>query len=115
MTDKRCRLIGLFILIVSLGMFYIAVVEPIAQARAGEESIRYSRKVVFLLPLAAIMAIGFLAKGKSFFDAVSNENGTRFTRLGYCIVVAGTLAGIAAVYVYGDVFDSLGYTRRRAW
>lgn len=112
MSDKHFRLIGLFILIVSSGMLYIAFFEPIIQARAGKVSVMDGSKVVMLLPLATIMAIALLVRGKSFFDAVGKDNGRKLTRLGWCIFAIGAVMGFALAFWHADLLSSLGYTRR---
>ncbi len=111
MSDKHFRLIGLFILIASSGMFYIAFLEPIIQARAGKTSVMDGSKVVMLLPLATIMAIALLVRGKSFFDAIAEDNGKKFTRLGWCIFAIGAVTGFALAFWHTDLLSSLGYTR----
>jgi hypothetical protein len=111
-TDKNARLIGLLILLVSLGMLYIAFLEPISQARAGKASVSDGSKVVALLPLSTIMAIGFMARGKLFFEAIASDNGTKFTAPGLFIFVVGALLGFAMMFWYGDILGSLGYVMR---
>lgn len=110
-TDKSARLIGLFILLVCLGMLYIAFLEPISQARAGKASVSDGSKVIALLPLSMIMAIGFLVGGKRFFDATAKDNGTKFTALGLFIFVVGALLGFAMMFWYRDILATLGYVR----
>jgi hypothetical protein len=106
----KARLVGLVAIAIGLVIGWHFGLGPIAQARAGVESVRLSTKAFLAAPMFVVAGIALIVGGAPVWDAFNGPPRGRDQHLITWGVLIVTLAAGALGYWWIDAqMDALGY------
>jgi hypothetical protein len=105
---KSFRLRGLVVLLVTAAGSYFALAMPYAEARAGNESVWLTTKLIVAIPVLALVGLGMLAGGERFYGAIATPE-HRLRPLGWVVAGVGIGVGFGLYSWFQGVLGAMGY------